>query len=157
MESRVEEILATTGLQRHEVELLIDFMAESTIADQLHAAECQLVPDCDQQALARTRARAHVREMDRIIGPDAMQRLMTRDARERVNAFAKSLPEAHAVSPTTIDHLVEAIAASRRHWIDQDTPGAEVEQRLRERAASMLTNEQLALLDDRHGRMFELD
>lgn len=157
MDSSVEEVLAITGLQQHEVELLFDFAAESMTADQLHNAECQLTPDCDQQALASARARAHAREMDRIIGPDAMQRFMARDARERVDSFARSLPEAHALSPATIDNLVEIIVASRRQWIDRDTPDFEVEQRLREHAASVLTTGQLALLNEQHSRIFKIN
>lgn len=157
MESSAEQIIALSGLQPHELERLLDFSAESIVNDQLRTTECMLAPDCDLQADSRTRSRSNLREMDRIIGPDAMHRMMARDARDKVNAFAGTLPDSHSLSPPAADQLVEAIVGARRYWLDHDAQAGDVEQQLQERAAAVLTRGQLSLLTDPHRHMFRMD
>lgn len=147
----------SADLQPHESERLLDFMAESMVRGQQRVAECRLTPGCDMRTDSRARARAEIQEFEQAVGADVVARIETSESLQRVKAFGSTLPEEQTLSDAATSGLATAFAAERRRWIETTEPESTLHQRMRERAATVLTAEQLALFSQKQHEMFAFD
>jgi len=152
----VKDSLQLAQLQPNEVELLLDHMAESMVRDRQRMAECNLTPGCDPQADREKRLRDGLHEMEQAVGVDVVARMNHQDAKLRVAEFNDALPPGAKLSDATVDALATALAEERRRLIDEDDP-APARQRAQDRAAALLTPEQMEIFRTRQARLLALD
>lgn len=148
--------LQLAHLQPHEVERLLDHMAESMVRDRQRVAECNLTPGCDPRAGREQRMRDEVREMEQAVGVDVVARMNHHDAKLRIREFNDALPATAKLPDATVDALAAALAEERRRSIDEDDP-APSRRRAQDRAAALLTPEQMEIFRTRQARLLAWD
>lgn len=155
--SRAEEWVGAMGLQPLEAERLLDIMAEASINNQLRVTRCQLRPGCDLRTEHRAYARSDLDDLARTFGPEGPRLFLDQEARWRVVEFSRNLPQEQSLTDDRAERLVEAFLAARQRWINTQDPVDALDKQLRDDAATILSEEQLAAFASGQRRYFELN
>lgn len=153
----MQEQMAYAGLNAYESDRLLDLTAEAMVRGQASSRECRSTPGCDIRALQTVARESLQQELERTLGADKLQRLYTYDELQRIKSFRSEIPAGLELSETAATQLGTALAQERYRRVDKAESASVFNQRLYDRAAGILTAEQLAFFQQRQESTFGRD
>lgn len=150
----VADMTSFAGLDKHESDQLLNFMAESLVRGQEAQTKCGATPSCDIAEIRAEHQRAGRNELERILPPFKLQRIDYLDESARVDIFRRELPSGLGLSETLASELALALSDERFRIADYNETNEEFNGRLYNRAQSLLTPEQLAIFQNVQGTHF---
>ncbi|HTQ37029.1 MAG TPA: hypothetical protein VMH77_08335 [Steroidobacteraceae bacterium] len=150
LQQGMQDGIAYAGITPDEAQRLLDSMARTAVDSMERAAQCRLTtPDCDVHVATAPTATSFRIETEGWLGREKMLRLDTFGELARIRNFSGQLPADQALTEAAANELARAMAEERDRDAPADESSAAFEQRLHDRAARMLTPEQLAAFQQR--------